>query len=76
MKSKAHPDATYFEAITQPRIRLSSHIRNIVYFRSRKWPRDSTSLREIVGVKNTVKKLEREVRAEIMAVFDLPASMG
>ena len=33
-------------------------------------------MREIVAVKNTVRKLEREVRAEIMAVFDLPASMG
>jgi len=44
--------------------------------RSRRWPRDSVSLREVVAVKNTVRKLEREVRAEIMAVFDLPASMG
>ena len=33
-------------------------------------------MREVVAVKNTVRKLEREVRAEIMAVFDLPASMG
>ena len=50
---------------------LIQHFRRI-----RRWPRDSVSLREVVAVKNTVRKLEREVRAEIMAVFDLPASMG
>ena len=53
-----------------------NHETYCTFRRSRRWPRDSVSLREVVAVKNTVRKLEREVRAEIMAVFDLPASMG
>merc|ERR1712038_828842 len=34
----------------------------VEFKKSRKWPRDSVSLRQVVAVKNTVRKLEREVR--------------